>query len=1055
MNHKITTKRQTFWFRFLLFLAIAGFQEISFAQTVSPVTVTGKVTSSEDHSGLPGVNVLIKGTTTGTTTNADGEYEIQIEEGGVLSFSFVGFMTREITVRNQNVIDVNLDSDQTELSEVVVVGYGTQLKQNVTTAISSLSAGKIKEITVANAAQAMVGQVAGVNLQQISGEPGAAPSIRIRGNGSISSENGPLYVIDGYPTDDASLFNAISPIDIESIDILKDAASAAIYGSRAGNGVIIVTTKKGQLGEPVFTFNANVGFQEVSKKYDMAGPELFAEVAREAILNRGGVVPDILTDKSQWVITDWQDIIFRPAPMQTYQLGASGASEKINYNVSFGVTDQQGILVNSFMKRYTFRGGLTAKLSDKFKVGFNIAPAYTHNRLQQPQGRGDGADATGTIHMALNMPPILPRYKPNGDYFVSRQDPEAIKWANPNLANPLSKLDANEDYASSLMTTGNVFLAFEPIKGLTLTSTLNAGITDSKRETYMNAFLANGNGNTGNISTPNLAQIKALRANTAVRDLYWSNTAAYDFSIKEKHFITALLGYDASYQSNNMISVFPRTDADNPIAFTNTIIKNVQGASLIQGESAKEEYGFDAIFSRLNYSFKDKYLLSVSIRRDRSSRFGPNNKVGIFPSVSAGWNLVEESFMKPVEFVSFLKVRASYGETGNDRLSGFYPWISALSPSFAVFGQNNVRALGFGPTGFSNQQLGWEKNKQVDFGADLGFFQDRLNVTFDLYERNSNSIITAAVPSLNGKANSVIQNVGNIRNRGLEITVNSVNLTGKFGWKTALNFSSNQNMITDLGSDMSFLPHSSGGTYFGQAVRNYAGRPMGDFYMYIHEGTFNNAADVEKYAKLGTQTIGDLRFKDVSGPEGVPDGKVTTDDLVRVGNYQPDFSFGIGNTFTYGNFDLNILLNGSYGGEIIDALQFPTTVIRERENMTREAAENRWISEENPGNGNYQKAGSPNIASNLVGSTRYLFDASYLRIRNITLGYNLPASIGGKASIKNARIFASVLNLHTFTSFPGYNPEENFYGDNATANGVSQGSYPLARNYSVGINVTF
>lgn len=1005
----------------------------------------------KDEQGLPvpGIVVIIKGTNIATTTDENGRFKLNARSGNdTLVFRSVGYETQEAGINGRSQVEIAMKAELKLLNQVVVVGYGTQSKRDVTTAISTLKAEKIADLPVTNATQALVGQVSGVYLQQGTGAPGEAPYVRIRGNGSITSGNGPLYVIDGYPTNDPSLMNALAPQDIESMDILKDAASAAIYGSRAGNGVIIVTTKRGKAGKTRFNLDATTGFETVMHKYELMDAQQFVDMAREGLAYQGKPIPDFLNQPERWANTDWQDVIFRTAPYQNYQLSASGGNEKVQFSVSGSYLNQQGTLRNTFLKRYNIRAALDASLTDKLKVGFNLQPSFSQRRVQQTTGGNTSTGVDGVIAEALTMPPILPVWRPNGDYFVITQDPEMKTIFNDELSNPLVKLDANKDYFYTFRQTGNVYTEYTPVKGLKLSSRFNVGLVTEKEEWYVEPFLARGNGNTGNISTPNLAQIKARRNNMTNINWYWSNTATYDFTIKNNHKVTALLGYDVARQNDFFVTVEPRTDKDNPVAFVNQQVKNVQGAVLTKATSGKNEYVFDAVFGRINYSYNSKYLLSASLRRDRSSRFGPDNRVGIFPSVSGGWNMTEETFMQDHPVISTLKIRASYGETGNDQLAGYYPWIATMQREFYNFGAADASVIAYRPGGFSNYDLGWEKNRQIDAGVDLGLFKERIGLAVDLYKRNSNIILSAALPSINGKASSVIRNVGNVENRGLEISLNTANMVSAFKWNTSFNISLNRNKIVSLASGQNQLVNQG-------VVRNYVGRPMGDFYLYIVDGTFNNEADLSTYPRLGSQGIGDLRYRDVSGPNGVPDGRITADDQVYVGNYQPDFVFGIGNNFSYRNFDLSILLDGAYGAEAYRSQELPLSLSRWLENGSKESL-GRWRSESDPGNGRYHRAGTTNLSSDIASSTRYLSEGSFLRIRNITLGYTFPESTLRKLKIQRLRIYVTGQNIFTFTKYGGFkNPQGNGAGDNATNNGVENGTYPISRNLSLAFNITF
>jgi TonB-linked SusC/RagA family outer membrane protein len=504
---------------------------------------------------------------------------------------------------------------------------------------------------------------------------------------------------------------------------------------------------------------------------------------------------------------------------------------------------------------------------------------------------------------------------------------------------------------------------------------------------------------------------------------------------------------------------FPARTATIPFAFNNDLIQNVQGAILNQGSSFQRIYTFDAVFGRIEYNFREKYYLGGSIRRDRSSRFGPNNRAGVFPSVSGAWRIVQEPFAQSLSFLSDLKIRASYGETGNDQLSfngqpAYYPWLATLSGSFYNFGEtSDVASLAYFPSAFTNRDLRWEKNRQVDLGADIGFFEDRIGLTVDVYERNSNAILSAAVPRINGIAGSYITNIGNIRNRGLEVGLNTRNLQGAgLKWNTNFNISFNRNKITRLGPGQRQLDNLAAGVSFGdwtQVMRNLVGRPMGDIYLYNVTGVFDNQAELDANAKLGTQGIGDLMFEDLDG-----DGKITPADMKHVGNYQPDFTYGMTNTLSFKGFDLSVVLQGSQGGEIVNAFERAITVFRGIDNSAG-VARNRWRSEQQPGDGKTPIAGSRNLGTNVSPNTRYLYSGSFLRIRNVMLSYTIPAAVAKVAFLQNARVFITGQNLFTFSKYSGFNPETNLYGDNAVQNGVDFGSYPVSRNLSAGMNLTF
>jgi TonB-linked SusC/RagA family outer membrane protein len=1014
--------------------------------------VAGTV-SDENAQPLPGVSVVIKGTSRGSVTDPQGKYRLAVPDSkAILIFSYVGFQSQEIVVENRTTIDISLKTDNKSLNEVVVVGYGTQQKKDLSTAISSVKGTELNALPTLSPAQALVGKMAGITLQQSDGSPGNAPVIRIRGNGSISNGNSPLYVIDGYPTADGNLFNSIPPSDIESVDILKDAASAAIYGSRAGNGVVVVTTKRGREGRTRFNLDITQGQEQITHKYPLLNADQFVEMATEWYNYQKQPVPAILTDPSLRTATDWQDAIFQKAAFSNYQLGATGGTEKAQYAVSGGYTKQEGIIKRTGLERYNFRLNLDANLTKRLRVGASMQPTFSIRQLQRPTGSSNSTDIDGLLAEATNLVPIVPIYKSNGDYLIIPRDPDLVKIFNTQVYNPVNKIDANNEFNRSFRLAGSTYVELEPLKGLKLRSAFNLGLTSEKYEQYLAPFVSFRSNDAGNLSTPNFSAIRASRQSNTYSNWYLSNTATYQTTLATKHNLTALLGYDVARQSDYGITLTTRTDKDNPVAFDNDLIPNVQGAILNQGSSFRRAYVFDAVFGRVEYNFNQQYYLTASLRRDRSSRFGPNNRAGVFPSVSAAWRIIEEPFVKSLGWLSDLKIRASYGETGNDQLSSYYPWLATLNKTFAVFGTTDARVLAYAPSAFSNRDLRWEKNRQIDIGMNMGVLNNRVNLTADYYERNSNAILSAAIPNLNGIAESYIQNIGNIRNRGLELALDTRNLTGVLQWNTNVNISFNRNQITKLGANQTQLTNLAGGNTAGdwtQVIRNYLGRPMGDIYLYDVIGVFNNQTDVDKSPKLGTQAVGDLKFRDANG-----DGKITPDDMVLAGNYQPAFTYGMTNSFRYKAFELSFTLQGSYGGEIVNAFERVLTTYRNLDNSTTSAL-HRWRSEQDPGDGKTPRAGSNNVGTNIGPSTRYLYSSSFLRLRNLVFGYNIPAAVARKVYLQNARLFVTGQNLLTFTKYPGYNPETNFYGDNAIQNGVDFGSYPVSRNLSVGLNLGF
>lgn len=1010
--------------------------------------VTGSV---KDGSGEPiiGATIMEKGTSNGGVTDLDGNFSIKVGDHATLVVSYVGYERQEVPVAGKSTVNIVLTESDRTIDEVVVVGYGAIAKRSVSTAISTVKGDRIAGMPTSNVAQSLVGMSSGITLQQVNGEPGAAPAIRIRGAGSINSGNDPLYVIDGYPTTDSELFNSISPTDIDDIQILKDAASSAIYGSKAGNGVIIVTTKSGRTGKSRVSFSTQIGVNQVQRYVDVLGSKDYLDMIIEARTNNGtiGNFPGLLKlrESGDYANTNWQDEIFRNALNYRANANVTGGNENVTYHFSVNYQNEDGILLNSYYRKVNVKGGFDARLNKYVKIGVGFSPTYTKKRAQQPAGGGT-EDVTGVIAEALSYPPILPVWQPNGDYTQIAQHYTRY-GLNNQLRNPVANLLENSNDSWSIRTLTNAYIEIKPLKSLTVRSSVDLSTNSTKLDYYQSACLLGAN-ETGNKSTPNLSAIDAYRASGFGYNTYWSTTATYDRMFGEKHHLNAVLGYDFEYNSDFSVRQDDRTDADNPVAYKNTSITNVMGANLWTGSSRNTKYAFDALFGRVIYDYDSKYVVSGSLRRDRSSKFGPNNRSGLFYSGSLAWNITEEPWMKRLSWLTIAKVRTSYGVTGNDQIGTNCAWISTINTNHnVVFG--NVSFPTYYPNGYSNRELGWEKNKQVDLGIDLAFF-NRINLTVDMYRRTSDIVMPANIPDFNGIAGSVYMNSGEVENKGIEVQLSAKVLQGTFNWETTFNWSLNKNKILSLANNQKQLANGKAGTKWADVIRNYVGRPMGDMYMLKVIGTFNTEADLQKYAKKGAEALGDLIFEDVNG-----DKVIDTNDYQCVGNYQPDFTYGWTNKLGYKNFDLAVTIDGQVGGKVIYAAARAFTLNRYDDNVLAESGLNRWRSAEQPGNGFSHKAGTNNLGANISPSTRYLYNADFLRIRNIALGYTMPRKLCSKIGVESVRFSMNVQNLWTFDSYPGYSVEANYKGNSATNNGVDFGGYPISRVITFGVNLNF
>jgi TonB-linked SusC/RagA family outer membrane protein len=1044
-------------FKALCLLLLTAFLQAStaFAQT----TVVKGVVTDKAGAPLSGATVKVKGTLNAVVTNNVGLYSISVPgPNAVLVFSFISFTPQEHTVGSQSQINVTLQDNVTALNDIVIVGYGEMKKKMLSTAISTVNARQIEDRLVATPGEALVGQIAGVQISQASGDPGNPPVFTVRGFGSIGAGNSPLFVVDGYPLNSADDFNAINPADIESVDVLKDAAAAAIYGSRGGNGIIIVTTKKGKAGATKFNFSTNVGFSNVSKTVDVLDKDEYIAYVKDAFTNAGKTIPAIYNDPSSLPNTNWQDQIFRRGWTSSYALSASGGTDKVTYNVTGSYFEQQGIIKATDYNRYNLRASMDAKLTNKLKLTFTVAPSYSINDQTATGGglnnaliNGIGVNPSGvggTVISALLQPPILPVFQPNGDYSNA---PVSLSGAgqifNGNPYNPVAVLDLYKDKTTIGRVLSNTGIEYEIIKGLKFKSSFGFEAIITNRNWFVPATLQTDNAPTANLSNPVIANVRSRVTEGTNYNYVSESTLNYNTTFAKHHNINLLAGY--SFQKNvyNEGSQYGQNGTT-----TNSLVQYPTDAGIILGTVAYSANALISTFGRANYSYDDKYLASASIRSDGSSRFGTNNQYAVFPAFSAAWRIGEEAFMKNLTSISELKLRGSYGVTGNNNIGDFSSQSYTTQVNY-VFGAGNATPVfGFSPSTLANASLTWETNKQTDLGLELGMFGDRLYFTADAYHRlTTNLLLNRNVPAIFGYATSVLSNIGSVENNGLEFAIKTANLTGKLKWTTDANISFNQNKVIALTSDGSFVGYDAAFGYTN-SIRVVPGEAMGSFYGYRQIGVYKDAADVAASPKWasGGSVPGDVKFADING-----DGKIDANDIVNIGSPLPKFTYGFTNHFEYKNFSLNVLFQGVYGNKILNAADRYTDYYNGSFNV-RTNALNRWESPTDPGDGMTPRATVTNPSSTTVVSTRNIFDGSYLRLRNVTLGYTVPNNILRVVRLSSARIFISGENLATFTKYFGYNPEVNVFGGTQTPRyGVDQGTYPLARTFSMGLNVGF
>ena len=1032
----------------------------------------GTVTD-ERGTAIAGVSVTVRQTAIGTVTDSKGAFSLTVPDENQhdsLLFSSVGFDEQTVAISDKAVFTIVLIQNISTLSQVVVVGYGTQRRTAVTSAIASVPMKEIKDMPVSNVATALQGKIPGIIVQQNNGAPGSTPAIKVRGLGSISAGNSPLVVVDGNIVG-ASIFGLLNSSEIQSIDVLKDASSTAIYGSRGSNGVIIITTKKGRTGKTAINLDIYTGYQEVSKKIDLLNSRQFAELSKEAANNayidafpnaniadpnsvrpvlrqkypRGDLFPWFNFEDPAKIASlpyhDFQDLVFRKASISNYQLSASGGNDKAQYVISGGYLKQDGIIKKSTLDRYTIRASVDVHVTDKLKFGLTINPSY---KIQQEVTANGHWSENGIINAALAAVPIAPIYSADGTAYSSETELAApYNW--PGITNPVANIT---EYNSEYVTTnllGNAYAEYEFFKGLKYRASGNVNLNGNRRNAYRTSGIV-----LNQLLPPNTAIANAF----SDQGMSWlfNQTLNYNKAFNGVHNIEVLIGMEAykySYQSSNA----------SGSTFANDIVQTLNAAGLPTGvTSFKTQNATKSFFARVSYNYKEKYLLNASIRRDGSSIFGPDNRWGTFPAGSIGWRIAEEPFMKNIPAISEAKLRISYGLSGNNAFSNDYPYVASVGGDNYSF--NNNLVTGLAPSSLGNAKLGWEKSNQRDVGIDVGLFSNRIFLVADYYQRNTKDLLLSVnVPTLTGFS-TAFKNIGEMENKGWEFGLSTRNLTGAFLWNTNVNISFNRNKVLALGPTGDAIKSASG---VGETNITMIGQPIGSFYGYKQTGVFKDAADLASYPHDATTHAGDVKYQDVNG-----DKKINADDRTVIGNNQPDFSYGMTNTFSYHSIDLNVSLQGVKGGSILNlGRRFFENVEGSQNQLTRVL--NRWHSPTDPGNGIVPRANGSTTGLNNAISSRWVEDASYLRINNVSLGYQLPKRWMQQSKIQQARLYISIQNLYTWTKYLNYNPEVSNY-ESATpvqnntggtvagsplTSGVDYGAYPLARTYTIGINVGF
>lgn len=974
-------------------------------------TLTGVVTSSEDGAGLPGINIVLKGTTTGTTSDASGAFRLSVpNQGGTLLFSSIGFQSQEVAIGNQTSLTVKLQTDTKQLSEVVITGYGTQAQKTLTGSIASVSAKSIENIPAPSSDQLLQGRAAGVQVSANSGTPGGGIQVRVRGTTSINGSSDPLYVVDGIPIQSNNLSGIglggsttnpiadINPSDIASIEILKDASATAIYGARAANGVVLITTKRGANKKAKISFGTYLGAQSLWRKPATVDGPTFETLINEAAVNNGQKAP--YANPAGTINTNWSEPIFHTGALRNYDLSIAGGSEKVQYLVSVNNFLQEAVVRGSDFKRTSGRVNLDFTPVDKVRVGTSIL----YSRNDRNLIRSDD-NISGALSGAFFLPPNLPYYQPDGSY---------TKFGT--FENPRAAIDHNNIKMRTNRFLANVYGQIDILPGLNLRSTYSLDYSNAQDDLYDNTFLNNGASRNG------FGQSVSTRDNNWIQE----NVLTYQRTFGD-HSINALVG--TSVQE----SVFERTTATGE-QFPSNDFTRIISAAVQRGTSEGTSWGIASLFGRVVYDYKSRYLATVNVRRDGSSRFGRDNRWGTFPSVAVGWLLSEEEFMKDFSFLNILKIRGSYGLTGNQSgITNFQSiglWGGNLDDLGAVSGSSAYVDLpGTAPIQLANQNLKWETTTQTNVGLDLGILKNRVKITADYYVKNTTDLLLAVpVPRTSG-FNTLVQNYGSVQNKGFELGINADILKGgdkQPEWNVNFNIATNKNKITKLAAPF---------TVYNRDIYRYEeGYPMYSFY--LHEQT---GVDPEK---------GNPTFTDVNG-----DGKFDPNvDRKIVGNAIPKFFGGITNTLNFKGFDLMFFFQYSYGNKQLHWNRFFTEHGGTRNTNFLTSQLDRW---QKPGDQTMvPQMNAANYAGNLRPS-RFMEDGSYLRLKNISFGYTLPKAVLDKIRLSNVRVYVSGQNVLTFTKYTGLDPEMTGTASTNLTQGIEFFTMPQPKVYMAGINIGF
>lgn len=985
-----------------------------------------KGTVTDEH-GEPiiGANVMERGTTNGCISDIDGNYSLNVKANAVLQVSYIGYITREFRVNNQKALNVQLIEDTQNLEEVVVVGYGTQRRKDLTGAVSSINVKDIQSRSVPSVAGSLQGKLSGVMIRETGGDLTGRFQFSVRGTGSVTGSNDPLLIVDGVPlfNDDLSTLNTK---DVVSVDVLKDASASAIYGARASNGVVIITTKRGQSGKPIISFSMDLGLENIARRYEVLTTDqqrrLFVEAFKNT--NRNPEVYENVNDPVWQIQTDWQDLGTRTGVRQNYNLSVQGGSENNKYVVSGSFARRLGTMKNSDLNEFFLRANNDITFNEKLKIATSISGAYQHqNKLD------NDVWGTGTYQRLISSHTYLPAYDENGDFFAVSTTADPYFGEN---SNPLIDQLMNVNKENLARMIANLKMDYNIIKDLTFTANFGTDLGFINGYKYLPVY-----------KIGRYSRTEGSTTNTSRETINWVTEATLQYSKRlEKHSFSALIGVSAQQHVLKNTSTTGTGTIDNSLdQLSNQTNFTATGTSVTSALAST--------FIRLNYSFKDRYLFTGTLRRDGSSKFGPDKRYGLFPSISGAWRVSEESFLRNMDFLTNLKLRLGYGLTGNQNI-GDFAYVTRAGASPYVWGNSMV--VGNSSVNMGNPKLQWESAQQFNVGVDASFIKNRLSVVVDYYDKKSKDLlIQTPIPYIAAVTENPYVNLGSVQNRGIEVGINSHNVvTGKFSWSTNFNISFNKNKVLDIGKNALGEPLVIPGNNI-PLTSDYAnltkeGHPVGAFYMYQFDGIWQKD-EAEEAAKFGS-VPGDPKFVDRNNSKSLDTG-----DKDFVGSPLPTYYGGFTNTFSYGPFSLNIFFNFAGGNKIYHAMRNLNARAVPFNQQLVEVAD--FWTESNPSNTvpRPSQGGNTTFLATRV-STKYLEDGKYLRLKNVSLSYELPKSLLTKLNVSNATVSVSGTNLVTFTKYTGLDPEA-LSTQNLLTGGIDYTPYPSTRFYSFSLQMSF